>query len=85
MLTDRDNKVAGQFGLVFKMTPWVAQAMRDFANLKSYNGESYNDDTMPLSATYVIRPDRTISWAFLDAEYRNRATPEQIVAELEKL
>ena len=85
VLSDVNNEVAGKFKIVFKMTPWVERAMRDFANLKSYNGDSYDDATLPLSATYVIAQDGTIAWAFLDAEYRNRATPEQILAELAKL
>jgi len=67
------------------MTPWVAKAMSDFAGLHKYNGPEYDAKTLPLSATYIITPDRKIAYAFLDAEYRNRATPETIVAELEKL
>ncbi|MDP0490717.1 MAG: peroxiredoxin-like family protein [Verrucomicrobiota bacterium JB023] len=79
VLTDLNNQVADKFGIVFKMSDWVEDAMRSFANLPSYNGESYDDSTLPLSATYIIQPDRKITYAFLDAEYRNRATVEQIL------
>lgn len=85
VLTDLNNQVAAKFGLVFEMTPWVAKAMSDFAGLHKYNGPDYDAKTLPLSATYIITPDRKIAYAFLDAEYRNRATPETIIAELEKL
>jgi len=85
VLTDLDNQVAEKFNIVFKMTPWVKQAMEDFAGLKKYNGQSYDSGTLPLSATYIITPDRKIAYAFLDAEYRNRATPEMILKELAKL
>lgn len=85
VLTDLNNQVAKQFKIVFEMTPWVAKAMADFAGLEKYNGADYDVKTLPLSATYIIAPDRKIAYAFLDAEYRNRATPEIIVAELKKI
>lgn len=84
VLTDLNSEVAQKFGLVFTMTKWVENAMRDFADLKKYNGANYDDTTLPLSATYIIQPDLAISYAFLDAEYRNRATPEQILEALSK-
>lgn len=84
VLTDENSQVAKEFGLVFTMTKWVEDAMRDFADLKKYNGADYDDTTLPLSATYIIQPDGTISYAFLDAEYRNRATAEQILEALKK-
>ncbi|MBK1832751.1 peroxiredoxin-like family protein [Roseibacillus ishigakijimensis] len=84
VLSDTNNQVAKDFNIVFTMTKWVEEAMREFADLKKYNGEDYDDTTLPLSATYIIQPDRTISYAFLDAEYRNRATPEQVLAALKK-
>ncbi|MGJ8723292.1 MAG: peroxiredoxin-like family protein [Roseibacillus sp.] len=84
VLTDLNSAVAKEFGLVFTMTKWVEDAMREFADLKKYNGDDYDDTTLPLSATYIIQPDLSISYAFLDAEYRNRATPEQILEALAK-
>ncbi|BDS08015.1 peroxiredoxin [Oceaniferula spumae] len=85
VLTDLNNKVANEFKIIFKMTPWVKKAMDDFAGLNKYNGKDYDNGTLPLSATYIITPDRKIAYAFLDAEYRNRATPEMILKELEKI
>lgn len=85
VLTDLNNGVAEKFGIVFKMTPFVSKAMEDGFGLQGYNGKDYDKDTLPLSATYIITPDGKIAYAFLDAEYRNRATPEMILAELEKL
>ncbi|MBK1830006.1 AhpC/TSA family protein [Verrucomicrobiaceae bacterium R5-34] len=85
VLTDLNNQVAEKFNIVFKMTPWVKDAMESFAGLNKYNGEEYDSATLPLSATYIITPDRKIAYAFLDAEYRNRATPEMILKELAKL
>ena len=85
VLTDLNNQVAEKFKIVFKMTPAVEKAMAGAFGLATYNGKDYDTATMPLSATYIITPDRKIAYAFLNAEYRNRATPEMIIAELEKL
>lgn len=85
VLTDLNNQVARRYGTVFQMIPGVEEAMREYAGLREYNGADYDEKMMPLSATYLIAPDRTIRWAFLDSEYRNRATSEQIVAALERL
>ncbi len=85
VLTDLNNEVARKYGLVFKMTQPVEEAMRKFANLKSYNGDDYTDSELPLAATYIVDTDGTVYWAFLDAEYRNRAEPAAIIAALKRL
>lgn len=77
VLSDVGNRVAREYGLVFKMTPGVAEAMRRGAKTVERNGDE--SDELPLSATYVIAPDGTITYAFLDADYRKRAEPSRIV------
>ncbi len=67
------------------MTAWVANAMENFTGFNKYNGDDYDNKTLPLSATYIITADRKIAYAFLDAEYRSRAIPEQIIEQLGKL
>jgi len=83
VLSDLGNKVARDYGIVFKMTPDVAKAMRKFASTHERNGDE--SDELPLAATYVIDTDGTISYAFLDADYRNRAEPDRIVDAVEAL
>lgn len=41
--------------------------------------------TLPLPATYVIDPDGTIRWAFVDTDYTARAEPSDILAALDEL
>ncbi len=84
VLTDLNHQVAKQYGLVFKLTPEVAAIYHDKFNLTEYNGKEAGDDSLPLAATYIINPDGTIKWAFLDADYRNRAEPDDIVKALAK-
>ncbi len=77
ILSDVGNRVAREYGLVFKMSPGVAEAMRKGPKTVERNGDE--SDELPLSATYVIAPNGTITYAFLDADYRKRAEPSRIV------
>jgi hypothetical protein len=40
---------------------------------------------LPVSATYIIDQKGTIAWAFVDADYRNRAEPADILQALKAL
>lgn len=80
VLSDPGNKVARQYGIVFKMTPEVAAAMREGAKTHIRNGDE--SDELPLAASYVIAQDGTITYAFLDADYRNRAEPAELLKAL---
>ena len=61
----------------------VAAAYQNGFDLHAFNGD--DSDELPLAATYIIAQDGTIKWAFLDADYRNRAEPTEIVSQLNKL
>lgn len=83
VLSDVGNRVAREYGVVFKMTPDVAAAMQKGAKIHERNGDA--SDELPLGAAYVIAPDGTITYAFLDADYRNRAEPARLVDALRAL
>lgn len=83
VLSDVGNKVARNYGVVYKLTDGVADYYQKGFDLHKYNGDE--SDELPLSATYVIAQDGTIKYAFLDADYRNRAEPEAIIQALREL
>lgn len=83
VLSDIDNKVAKKYGIVFTLTEDVAKTYKQAFDLESYNGNDSNE--LPLAATYVIDKQSIIRYAFLDAEYRNRAEPDDILTALEAL
>lgn len=85
VLTDLNHKVADSYGLVFELTPKVRELYKGFFNLNEFNGAEAGDDKLPLAATYIISKDGTIRWAFLKADYRQRAEPSEIVDFLEKM
>ena len=83
VLSDINNEVAFKYGIVFKLTNEVAHAYKQSFSLEDYNGN--DDPELPLAATYVIDREGIIRYAFLDAEYRNRAEPGDILDVLEVL
>ena len=80
VLSDVGNEVAKAYGIVFKLTEEVAEIYHKAFDLEAYNGN--NSDELPLAATYIIDESGKIIYAFLDAEYRNRAEPADITKAL---
>ncbi|HEY7404408.1 MAG TPA: peroxiredoxin-like family protein [Candidatus Angelobacter sp.] len=78
VLSDQGNHVARSFGLVYRVSSEL-QAMYEgiFTKLPGYNGDQSWE--LPLAATYIVRPDGVISWARVDADWRKRPEPEEIL------
>ena len=77
VLSDVGNKIARQYGIVFTLTPDVAEIYQQSFDIVEYNGDDSQE--LPLAATYVINTKGKIVYAFLDADYRNRAEPSDIL------
>lgn len=83
VLSDPGNKVAEQYGIVYTLPEIIKESYS-----KSFAMADYNADeswTLPLGATYIVDTDGTIAYAFLDADYKKRAEPAEIVRVLEEL
>jgi len=80
ILSDAGNVVARQYGVAFKLTNDVAKAYQESFGLHEFNGDASNE--LPLAATYVIGTDGLITYAFLHADYRERAEPRDILEAL---
>jgi peroxiredoxin len=78
VLSDQGNQVAQKFGLVYRLSPEL-QAMYEsiMTKLPGYNGDQSWE--LPLAATYVVQPDGKILWARIDADWRRRAEPEELL------
>lgn len=83
VLSDVGNVIAKQYGIVYKLTDEVAEIYENNFGLSEYNGNK--DNELPLAATYIIDEDGTIQYAFLDADYRNRAEPSVLTAFLKSM
>jgi peroxiredoxin len=83
VLSDVGNEVAKTYGIVFRLTEAVAESYQNSFDLHTYNGDETNE--LPLAATYVIDPKGIIRYAFVRADYRERAEPADILEALRKL
>lgn len=72
ILSDQDNKVANQYGLVFTLQENIREIYKNIgADLALFNDDdSY---TLPIPATYLINKNRKIEFASVNANYMERA------------
>lgn len=83
VLSDVDNGVARDFGVLFEVPEGVWTRYREQLDVGAYYAHGRAE--LPLAATYVIASDGTIAYAYLDADYRNRADPEDVLGVLRDL
>lgn len=84
VLSDIGSDTAKQYGLAFDLPEELAAVYDDFGmDLQRVNAGHAR--TLPLPATYVIAPDGTIRWAFVNTDYTTRAEPADIIAALDSL
>jgi len=81
VLSDVGQKVGRAFGLVYTFSDELKWAYREFGlDIPGKNGA--DEWALPISATYVIRQDGTIAYAYTDADYRDRAEPAAVLRAL---
>lgn len=84
VLTDFNSDYAREIGLVFTLADELRPIYESFGiDVEKHNGKGQFD--LPLAATFVIAVDGTITSAFVNADYKLRAEPADIVKELKSL
>lgn len=84
VLSDVGNFVARRHGLVFVFAAELRDALRSNGKfLPEFNGDDSWE--LPAPATYVVGQNRRVAAAGLDVDYRNRLSPETILAALRSL
>ena len=83
VLSDLNNEVARTYGLVFKLDETTATRYEQGFQLSAYNGN--HSAELPMPATYIIDQKGIIRYAFVEADYKQRANPKVIVGELKKI
>jgi peroxiredoxin len=79
VLIDQGGKIAEQFGLTFEMDDVAKNILKG----SSIDLEKRNADgrwILPVPGTFVIDRSGQIAYAHVDADYRNRPEPQEIVA-----
>jgi peroxiredoxin len=81
LLSDAGNRVAHQFGLVYRV-PQEQQAIyrRAFVNLPFANGDDSWE--LPIPTTFILDRDGTVLYASADEDYTERPEPSEILAQL---
>ena len=79
VLSDGNLEAINGFGLLHP----VDDRTKEFYDNAGYDLVKYNGAIgwqLPLPATYVIAPDRSIRFAFVNADYKLRAEPSDVLA-----
>jgi len=83
ILSDRDNRVAKTYRLVFKLAETLRPIYAEFGiDLPAFDGNTRFE--LPMPATYVIGTDGIITAGFVNADYTQRMEPSEIIASLEQ-
>lgn len=84
VLSDKNLDLARQFGIVYQLSDETNEKYKGYGiDLVKQNGTETPD--LPLSATYIVKQNGEISYAFLEPDYTKRAEPSVIIENLAKL
>jgi peroxiredoxin len=84
VLSDVGQKVGRAFRLVYDFSDELKSAYNGFnLDIPAKNG-TVGEWALPISATYIIDRDGVITYAYTDADYRDRADPIDILAVLKR-
>ena len=84
VLTDPDNKVARQFGIVFELDEDLRKVYRGL-NIDLEKAHGVPKWELPLPAVYVISKNGEILYAYLDTDYTVRMEPKEILTTLDRV
>ena len=81
LLSDPGNRVARQFGLVYRVPPEQETIYRRaFINLPLANGDESWE--LPIPAAYLVERDGTVVFAYANEDYAERVEPGEILERL---
>lgn len=84
ILSDQDNALAEQFGLVFTLPEELRKIYLSFGiDLERYNGNS--SWRLPMPACYIIGRDGLIRDAAVSVDYTTRPEPQETLMKLDRL
>lgn len=84
MVSDPGNGIARRFGIANEIAPELRQAYAEAGMARPACGSGM-DWSLPLPAVYLIGTDGRIAWSHVDADWRRRAEPAEVVARLAAL
>lgn len=85
VLTDHENLFAKQLGLVFQLSPEMAQLYQQILKISIAEHHGSQLSELPIPASYVIAPSGKVILAHIQADYTQRLEPEAILDSLRQL
>ena len=85
MLVDPQQEVIKKYNLHFEVNQKIQDIYTNNFNLNLPNLTANETWELPVPATFVIGSDKIIKNAFIDMNYRERMTIEQIIETLKKI
>jgi len=84
VLSDAGNKVARGYGLVWKVPAGLDALHKGWGvDLTKSNGDASNE--LPVPGTFVLGADGRIAFSYVNADWRERLEPAEIIRALERL
>lgn len=85
VVSDQGNRVARDYGLVFRVPESVAWVYENHfkLNLPEYNGDESWE--LPIPGIFVVSQSAQVEYAFVDPDYTQRAEPDELVDALRRL
>jgi peroxiredoxin len=84
VLSDPNLDTARKFGIVYFLPPAVDEAYKSHGlDIAKHNAMERAE--LPLAVTYVVDKSGKIVYAFVEPDYKKRAEPDVIIAELKKI
>ncbi|UZO79459.1 AhpC/TSA family protein [Aquimarina sp. ERC-38] len=84
VLSDIDNKLAKELGLVFQLPEALDKIYQEFGiNVEKHNANG--DNELPIPATFVVSKEGKVVYRFLNEDYTKRADIPEILEALKAL
>lgn len=83
LISDSNNTLARKLNLTFKVDPEVVEEYRGLG-IDLVASQDNKDYELPMPATFVINRDQKIVFSFADADYKKRASIEDIIQAVKK-
>lgn len=81
MICDCDNQIARSFGIVYELKEAEISLFTEWGICLDEVNQCKKWE-LPLPATYLIGQDRSVEFHYVDADFRKRLSPDELIEEL---
>lgn len=85
VLSDQNAKVAADYGVAWEVPEFLREHMRVDRKLDLEQINNGNASILPIPATFVLDRSGTVTWRFVDVDYRSRAEPAEMLKALQAI